>query len=86
LDDFFISSESLTLLKHARPQAVRFSLPWIQQIEGNEKREIALSRLIRKLESRGIKIIAPCGYSQSMKKLFLLAGASFCQEKTSKSD
>jgi len=84
LDNFFVNPESLMLLKHARPEALRFSLPWLQQIEGNEQREIALSRLIRQLEARGIKTIMPCNFSQSMKRLFLLSGASFCQEKTSK--
>ncbi len=84
LDDFFVNPDSLTLLKHAKPQALRFSLPWVQHIEGNEKREIALSRLIRQLEARGIKTIMPCGFSLAMKKLFLLSGASFCQEKTSR--
>ena len=85
LDDFYVNTESLTLLKHARPQVLRFSLPWVQQIEGNDQREVALSRLIRQLESRGIKTIMPCNFSQAMKRLFILSGASFCQEKTSKS-
>ncbi len=85
LDDFYVNPGSLVLLKHARPEALRFSLPWVQHIEGNEQREIALSRLIRQLEARGIKTIMPCNFSQAMKRLFLLSGASFCQEKRSKS-
>jgi len=81
LDDFFVNTQSLMLLKHGKPKALRLYLPWIQGIEGNEKREIALGRLIRQLESRNIKIIIPCGFSQDMKKQFMLSGASFCQER-----
>lgn len=81
LDDFFVNSQSLSLLKHTKPRALRFYLPWLQEIEGNQEREFALSRLIRQMESRNIRIIVPCGFSQEMNRLFVLSGASFCQEK-----
>lgn len=80
-DDFFVNSQSLSLLKHCKPQALRLYLPWLQKIEGNQKREFALARLIRQMESNNIKIIVPCGFSQDMNRLFILSGASFCQEK-----
>lgn len=80
-DDFFVNSQSLSLLKHCKPQALRLYLPWLQEIEGNQSREVALARLIRQMESRNIRIIVPCGFSQDMNRLFILSGASFCQEK-----
>lgn len=80
-DDFFVNSLSLSLLKHCKPQALRLYLPWLQAIEGDKKREVALARLIRQMESRNIRIIVPCGFSQDMNRLFILSGASFCQEK-----
>ena len=81
LDDFTVSKESLTLLKIVKPNYVRLSLPWVKKIEGNKKREIALGSLIRQLESKNIRVIAPCGFSLEMRKVFTLSGASFCQEK-----
>lgn len=84
LDDFSVSDDSLYLLKHVRPDFVKLSLLWARQIEGNEKRELALASFIRQLEARDIKVIAPCGLSTEMKKLFALSGVSFCQEKSSK--
>jgi EAL domain-containing protein (putative c-di-GMP-specific phosphodiesterase class I) len=69
------------MLKHIKPDYVRLSLHWVKQIEGNTKREIALASLIRQLEAKGIKVIAPCGFSMEMRKLFALSGASFCQER-----
>lgn len=84
LDDYFINSQSLILLKHAKPQAIRLYLPWLKSIEGKEEREIALGRFISQMKVRNIKIIVPCDFSQDMKKLFILSGASFCQERIRK--
>jgi EAL domain-containing protein (putative c-di-GMP-specific phosphodiesterase class I) len=84
LDNFSVSKQSLTLLKHAKPDCVRLSLPWVREIEGNAKRELALGSLVRQLESKNIKVIAPCGFSADMRKLFALSGVSFCQERTLK--
>ena len=86
LDDFSATSEALTLLKHLKPGYVRLSLPWVKKIEGNEAREIALASFIRQLESKNIRVIAPCGISKEMRRLFSLSGASFCQERTLKID
>ncbi len=84
LDDFSVSKRSLRLLRNANPDYVRLSLPWVKQIEGNSARELALASFIRQLESKGIKVIAPCGFSADMRKLFALSGVSFCQERTRK--
>jgi len=84
LDDFSATSEALLLLKHLKPSYVRLSLPWVKKIEGNESREIALASFIRQLESRNIQVIAPCGLSKDMRRLFTLSGVSFCQERTLK--
>ncbi len=84
LDNFSASERSLWLLKYAKPSYVRLSLPWVKQIEGNSVRELALASFIRQLEAKNIKVIAPCGFSKDMRKLFSLSGASFCQEKTLK--
>jgi len=81
LDNCSISRTSLRILKSVRPEYIRFPLEWIKKIEGNNDREISLGRAIRELESNNIKIIAPCSLSSHMRKLFTLAGASFCQEK-----
>lgn len=85
LDDFSASKQSLSMLKHVSPDYVRLSLPWVKMIEGNNSREIALGSLIRQLEARQIRVIAPCGFSLDMRKLFSLSGASFCQESATKS-
>ena len=85
LDEFRVSREHLTALKYIKPEYVRLSLPWVRQIEGTEQHEVSLGSLVRQLELRKIKVIAPCGFSRDMKKLFALSGASFCQEKTHKS-
>ena len=84
LDDFSVSGDSLYLLKQLRPDSVSLSLTWVRQIEGNEKRELALASFIRQLEAKNIRVIAPCGFSNDMKKLFALSGVSFCQERTLK--
>ncbi|MEE9327324.1 MAG: EAL domain-containing protein [Cocleimonas sp.] len=78
---FYVSAETVQLLKHLKPDYVCLSLRWISIIEGNNKKEISLSRVIRQLESRKIKVIAPCGSNLEMKRLFILSGASFCLEK-----
>lgn len=78
---FYISAETVQLLKHVKPDYVCLSLRWINMIEGNDKKEISLSRVIRQLESRNIRVIAPCGSNVEMKRLFILSGASFCLEK-----
>ncbi len=84
MDGFVVAPNSNALLKQIIPDYVRLSLPWTRQIQGNEAREIALSSIIRQLESKNIKVIAPCDFSIQMKKLFILSGASFCQERTVK--
>ncbi len=84
LDGFSASKRSLRLLKNIKPKYVRLSLSWVKQIEGNTTRELALASFIRQLESKEIKVIAPCGFSSDMRKLFALSGASFCQERTRK--
>ncbi len=84
LEGFAVSGESVNLLKRTHPEMVSISLPWARQIHGNEQREIGLSSVIRQLESKDIKVIAPCGFSVDMKKLFILSGASFCHETSSK--
>ncbi len=84
MDGFFVAHNSNTLLKQIIPDYVRLSLPWTRKIQGNQAREIALSSIIRQLESKNIKVIAPCDFSTEMKKLFILSGASFCQERTIK--
>ena len=82
LDGFSASTRSLRLLKNIKPNYVRLSLSWVKQIEGNTTRELALASFIRQLESKDIKVIAPCGFSADMRKLFALSGVSFCQERT----
>jgi len=84
LDDFSATSEALTILKYLKPSYVRLSLPWVKKIEGNESREVALASFIRQLESKNIQVIAPCGLSKDMRRLFTLSGVSFCQERTLK--
>ena len=84
LDSFSISASSLVLLKYSKPDYVRLSLPWTRQLQGDDEKEIRLSSAIRQLESRNIRVIAPCGYSKDMRKLFILSGASFCQERSIK--
>jgi PAS domain-containing protein len=86
LDDFSVSTRSLRLLKHIKPEYVRLSLAWVKQIEGNSERELALGSFIRQIESKKIKVVAPCGFSDDMRKLFALSGVSFCQERTLKTD
>lgn len=82
MDDYFISTGSLGVLKSIKPDYVRFSLEWIQQIEGGENRETALVDAISQFEEKNIKVITPCNFSSYMRKNFALAGVSFCQEKT----
>lgn len=81
LDSFSINKETLVLLKYSKPDYVRLSLPWTRQLQGDEVKEIRLSSAIRQLEEKNIKVIAPCGFSKDMRKLFILSGASFCQER-----
>ncbi len=69
LDGFKTSQRHIDALKSIRPELVRLSLPWVREIEGNDKREVALGRLVRKLEFNNIQVIAPCGFSYEMKKL-----------------
>ncbi len=84
LADFIVSKRSVQLLKKIYPEMVYLSLPWVRHIQGDENKEIGLSSAIRQLESKDIKVIAPCGFSIDMKKLFILSGASFCHESASK--
>ncbi len=84
LEGFAVSRVSVNMLKKLHPEMVSLSLSWTRQIQGNERREIGLSSVIRQLESKDIKVIAPCGFSIDMKKLFILSGASFCHESASK--
>lgn len=81
LDNFSASKESMLMLKKAIPDYVRLSSSWVMPIDGNEVREIALASFIRQVESKKIKIIAPCGLGKNIRRLFILAGVSFCQEK-----
>lgn len=83
-DDFSTSKESISMLKRIRPEYVRLSSFWIKSIDGNEAREIALASFIRQVEAKQIKIVAPCGSGKTIKRLFILAGVSFCQEKVIK--
>lgn len=80
-DDFSVNAESISMLKQISPSFVRLSLSWVRQIEGYNSKEISLSSIIRKLETKGIKVITPCGFSADMKRLFVLSGASFCLDK-----
>lgn len=84
LENFAVSKDSVYLLKLLHPEMVSLSLSWTRQIQGDDRREIGLSSVIRQLESKDIKVIAPCGFSIDMKRLFVLSGASFCHESTSK--
>lgn len=84
LDNYLTSSASLNMLKLIRPDYVRFSLKWVQQAEGSDKRELGLGNAIRQFESKNIKVITPCSFSPQMRKNFALAGVSFCQEKATK--
>ena len=84
LDSFSVDKKSLVLMKYAKPNFVRLSLPWTRQLEGDEPKEIRLSSVIRKFENKNIKVIAPCGFSKDMRRLFILSGASFCQERAIK--
>ena len=84
LDSFSVDKKSLVLMKYAKPNYVRLSLPWTRQLQGDEQKEIRLSSVIRKFENKNIKVIAPCGFSKDMRRLFILSGASFCQERTIK--
>lgn len=80
LDSFSVNKNSKHLLKYTKPDFVRLSLPWVRRLEGSEQKEIKLSSVIRLLESKNIKVIAPCNFSKDMRRLFILSGASFCQE------
>ena len=80
LDEFSLTKDSIAMLRQAKPDYVRLSPSWIKSIEGNESREIALASFIRQVESKKIKVIAPCGVSESIRRLFTLSGVSFCQE------
>ena len=82
LDRFTVTQDSISLLKQIKPDYIRLSLPWTRQIQGNKTRESGLSTFIRQLEAKNIRVIAPCGFSIDMKKLFIFSGASFCQERT----
>ena len=84
LDSFSVDKKSLILLKYAKPNYVRLSLPWTRHIQGHEQKEIRLSSVIRQFENSHIKVIAPCGFSKDMRRLFILSGASFCQERAIK--
>lgn len=84
LDSFSINKKSMILLKYSKPNYLKLSLPWTRQLQGNEAKEIRLSSAIRQFENKNIKVIAPCDFSKDMKKLFVLSGASFCQERAIK--
>lgn len=80
LDDFSVTKDSVAMLRQAKPDYIRLSSTWVNSIEGNESREIALASFIRQVESKRIKVIAPCGVSKSIRRLLILTGVSFCQE------
>ncbi len=81
-DNFTISTNHLMALKRYKPDYICLSPDLVKSIKGNEGRELALGSLVRQFESKNIKVIAPCGLGRESKKLFALAGASFCQEKS----
>ena len=81
MDNFSWSKKSLGLMKQMMPKYVDLSLAWINKIENDNDREIELAGYIRQLESKGIRVIAPCGYSKKMRQIFAFSGVSFCQEK-----
>lgn len=80
LDSFSVNDNSLALLRYSKFDFVRLSLPWARQIQGDYSKELRLSGVIRQLEEKNIQVIAPCGFSKDMRRLFALSGASFCQE------
>ena len=80
LDNVDFSTSSVTLLKHGKPDLIKMSSSWVSKIEGNELNEFKLSSTIRQLERNNIKVIAPSDLSKDSRKLFILSGASFCQE------
>jgi len=82
IDEFTTDKISLDLLKLVKPNFVNLSSKWVQSVESNERKEIALASLIRQFEERDIKVIVPFGFSQKMKKIFVFSGASFCQERS----
>ncbi len=84
VNEFTTSSNVLKMLRHLKPNFVRLSLEWVKELESNDKREIALGSLVRQLEARNIQVIAPCGFSAEMRKVFVFSGASFCQERSTK--
>lgn len=84
LNNSSMSNDFIKVLKYIRPSYIHFSSDWIKQMEGDDNREISLGSAIRQFESKNIRVIAPCGASLPMRKVFTLAGASFCQEKAIK--
>lgn len=82
LDDYSVTKDSVAMLREVKPDYIRLSSTWVKSIEGKESREVALASFIRQVESKGIKVIAPCGVSKVIRKLFILTGVSFCQEIT----
>jgi len=57
LDSYSINKKSLILVKYAKPDYLRLSLPWTRQLQGNEQKEIRLSSAIRQFENKNIKVI-----------------------------
>ena len=84
LNDFTSTSNTLKIIRFIKPDFIRLSLEWLIKIESDEKRKNALSSLLRQFETKNIKVIAPCGFSMEMRKLFVFSGVSFCQERTTK--
>ena len=84
VDEFSASNKSLMALKHLKPDYVCLSSKWIKKIKDDSKRETALVSYIRKMELKGVKVVAPCDSDANIRNLFLRSGASFCQEKSIK--
>jgi len=85
LNNFTVKSNIIKIMRYIKPDFIRLSLEWVKQIESDESRKSALSNLVRQLEMKNIQVIAPCSFSTEMRQLFVFSGASFCQERTTKS-
>jgi len=84
LNNFTVNSNILNFIRYIKPDFIRLSLDWVKEIGSDERRKNALSNLLRQLEMKNIQVIAPCGFSTEMRKMFVFSGVSFCQERTTK--
>lgn len=81
IDDFVISKKALSSMLHLKPRYVRLSLEWVTRIKNDRKQKVILASYIKRIEVKGIRVIAPCGSSDEMRDYYVLSGVSFCQEK-----